>query len=101
MAGRGIRTGCGPITLREPPAVTVNIDECEHGLPQFICARCNGSDRGSPANSSTSLAGATVSDCDQQVKIVDHVTFDTIATAAEVHDLQKGLVEKTAEPAKQ
>ena len=76
--------------------MAVNTNDCEHGFPQFLCVRCEGSDRSGPVASSTSLPGAAGSDSEEQIKIADHVIFDTIAAAEEVHDPLDGLVEKTA-----
>jgi hypothetical protein len=70
------------------------MDHCEHGIPQFLCRRCDGNDRSGPAVVS-SLTGQVIPDNRERIKIADHEIFDTIAAAEEVHDPLDGLVEKT------
>jgi hypothetical protein len=67
------------------------MDECKHGVPQFICRRgCKGNERSGRAELS-SRTGAVNTDSDEQVKSADIIT-----AAEEVHDPPEGLVEKTA-----
>jgi hypothetical protein len=68
--------------------VAINMDNCEHGFPQFLCRRCDGNDRSDPVVPS-SLADQVNPDSDEQIDVAD--------MAEEVHDLLEGLVEKTAE----
>jgi hypothetical protein len=76
--------------------VAVNTNDCEHGFPQFLCVRCEGSDRNGPVASSTSLTGVAGVDSEGQIKIADHAILDTLAAAEEILDPLDGLVEKTA-----
>ena len=48
----------------------VIMDDCKHGLPQFLCRRCDGNDRTDPAVS-LGLAGQMNPDNDEQIKIAD------------------------------
>jgi hypothetical protein len=74
------------------------MDDCKHGLPQFLCRRCDGNDRADPAVSSD-LADQMNPDNDYQIKIADHGIFDAMAAAEEVQDALAGLGEKIAENA--
>jgi DNA primase RepB-like protein len=72
------------------------MDDCKHGLPQFLCRRCDGNDRSDPAVS-LGLAGQMTADKDEQIETADHGIFVTIAAAEKVLDPLEGSVEKTAE----
>jgi hypothetical protein len=74
--------------------VAVNIDNnCEHGLPEFLCRRCGGNDPSGLGDSS--VAGQVVLAKHEQTKVVEQKIPATIA-AEEVRDPLDGLVEKTA-----
>jgi 5S rRNA maturation endonuclease (ribonuclease M5) len=75
--------------------VALNMDNCEHGFPQFLCRRCDGKDRRDSVVPS-GLVGQVNPGSDESINVADHGMFDTIAAAEEVHDPLEGLVEKTA-----
>ena len=71
------------------------MDDCEHGLPQFLCVRCKGNDRVSNVVAS-GLAGQVNPDNDDPINVAEHKIADTLAAVEEVHDPPEELVEKTA-----
>src|SRR5437879_13288899 len=72
------------------------MDECKHGLPQFVCRRCDGKDCRDPGIPS-GLADEVNEDNDEPISVAEHKIFDTIVAASEVTDPLEGLAEKTAE----
>ena len=62
--------------------MAVNIDNCEHGIPEGLCRRCNGNDPSNPVVPSN-LGVEGNPDNNEKIKIADRVISD-------------GLAEKTA-----
>jgi hypothetical protein len=75
--------------------VPVIMDECKHGLPQFICRRCDGNDRRDPGILS-GLADEVNEVDDEPISVAEHKIFETIVAATEVNDPLE-WAEKTAE----
>ena len=71
------------------------MDECKHGLPQFICRRCDGNDRRDPGILS-GLADEVNEVDDEPISVAEHKIFETIVAATEVNDPLE-WAEKTAE----
>ena len=76
--------------------MALNMDNCEHGFPQFLCRRCDGNDRSGQGENSSPAGPANLAN-NGQIKIAEDRIGDTIAAAEEVLDRLDGLVGKTTE----
>jgi len=74
--------------------VAVNMDDCEHGLPQFLCVRCKG-DRNSSVVAS-GLAAQVNPGNDDPINVAEHKIADTLAAVEELHNPPAESVEETA-----
>ena len=71
------------------------MDDCEHGLPRFLCVRCKVD--GNSSAVASGFIGQVNSDSDEPINVAEYWISDTIAAVEEPHDPLEGSVEKTAE----
>src|SRR4051794_28180942 len=71
------------------------MDNCEHGLPQFLCVHCKGDDRNSSVAASV-LASQVNPDNDEPINVAEHGIAGTIVAIEELHNPPDESVEKPA-----
>lgn len=78
--------------------MTAIAGECKHGLPQFVCRRCDGNDRLDPGTPPGLVNQGNTAD-DEPTGAAEHKIFDMIAAAEKVHDASgksgKRVIENT------